>query len=68
MKKETIEVKGMSCKHCESRVNSAVGELSGVKKVDANAKKSSVTIQYDETVATIEKIKAVINEEGFEAI
>lgn len=65
MKKVTLEVKGMSCNHCENRVNTSVGALNGVKKVVANAKKGNVIVKFDEDIVELAKIKQTITEEGY---
>lgn len=66
MKKEVIEVQGMSCAHCENRVNTAVSALDGVKDAKASAKKSSLTVKFDESAVTIDKIKETVKEAGYE--
>ncbi len=44
MKKETFTVTGMTCGHCEARVNKAVADLDGVARVDASAANDSVEV------------------------
>lgn len=68
MKKEVIKVNGMSCAHCEGRVNKALGELGGVKKAEASASKNQVTIKFDENTVSVEKISEVIREAGYEVV
>lgn len=67
MQKEIIAVKGMSCEHCENRVQKALLAIDGVAKCKASAKKGEVKISFDETKTTIDAIKAVITETGYEA-
>jgi copper ion binding protein len=68
MKTEILNVKGMSCSHCERAINEAVGELEGVSDVRADVKSNTVTVSFFENIVTIEKIKDVISEEGYVVI
>ena len=36
MKETTIKVKGMMCEGCENRIKNALGEVEGIKEVEAN--------------------------------
>lgn len=65
--KTTIKVTGMSCQHCEKRVESGLNELAGVKKVSAVATESKVELTYDPKKITIDEIKSRINELGYQA-
>ncbi len=66
MKKIVLNVTGMSCAHCEKRVNTALSALTGIKKASANAKKNSVTVSFDESVIDDTKVKEAIVEAGYE--
>ena len=66
MVKETIKVMGMSCSHCENRVNTALLEIDGVKSCKASAKKGEVAVKFDEGKTSLEKIKGTIIDVGYE--
>ena len=66
MTKEVLTVTGMSCAHCEARVNGALEALDGVKSSKASAKKSEVAVKFDESTVGLDKIKSVISELGYE--
>ena len=66
MTKETLTVTGMSCAHCEVRVNTALEALPGVKSSKASAKKSQTVVKFDEGAVTLDQIKAAIREAGYE--
>ena len=68
MKKEVLNVMGMSCVHCEARVNAAVGEIEGVKTCKANAVKDRVTVKYDETKTTLKAIIDAIIAAEYEVV
>ena len=67
MDKLSISVKGMSCAHCEARVNTAVEALPGVKSCKASAKKGEVTFKFDPAVTGPDAVKVAIREAGYEA-
>jgi copper chaperone len=62
----TLSVEGMSCNHCVNSIEGALGKLPGVEsaKVDLSAKQVSVT--YDDTKVSVEKIKETIEDQGYE--
>lgn len=63
-----ITVKGMMCTHCEGKVNKAVGALEGVTFVGANHDKNLVEVTFDENKVSLQKIKDVISEQGYEVV
>lgn len=66
MTKVTVSVKGMSCAHCEARVNKAVLELAGVSSCKASAKKSEAVVKFDEGAIDLAAVKAAIIDVGYE--
>jgi copper chaperone CopZ len=45
--KESIQVQGMSCEHCEKSVKEALEKLPGIKKAEADHKKGRVNVRYE---------------------
>lgn len=68
MAKTVIRVEGMSCEHCVKAVTTAVGGLPGVKAVAVDLKGKTVTVEYDETKATIDRMKAEIEDQGYDVV
>jgi copper chaperone len=64
--KSTMTVKGMKCGGCESNLQNALLGLAGVLSAKASAKDSSLEIEYDESVLSVERINQVIAEKGFQ--
>ncbi|WP_369798989.1 heavy-metal-associated domain-containing protein [Methanosarcina sp. WWM596] len=64
--KETIKVEGMSCGHCVMRVKKAIEGLEGVKKVDVSLENKQAVVEFDEGKTDVKKIKAVVQENGYE--
>ena len=67
MAKEKIVVNGMSCAHCEARVNAALEAVEGVKSSKASAKKNEVVVKFDETAVSLDTLKEAIRGAGYEA-
>ena len=67
MTKEVFAVKGMSCAHCEGRINDALNAIDGVKNSKASAKKAEVSVKYDENKVSLADLKAAVNALGYEA-
>lgn len=66
---EKIELKvaGMTCGHCEAKVQQAVSQLPGVKKVTASRTNGTVTIEPDKTAAlNLQTVKKAIGSLGYQ--
>ncbi len=63
-----MNVNGMSCSHCENAVKTAVSALDGVKKVSVSLKHKTVDVHYDEEKVSLDKIKAAIDDQGYEVV
>jgi len=66
MEKMILNVEGMSCGHCVSAVNNALGALDGVTEVQVSLEDKTVAFQYDKDKVTLDQIKAAIEEEGYD--
>lgn len=56
----TIKIKGMTCGHCEGRVNTELGKISGVTEVKAVAADGVAIITSSEALNSEEISQAVI--------
>jgi copper chaperone len=68
MAKTILNVEGMSCEHCVKAVKSAVGALSGVASVAVDLAKKKVEVEHDPAKATLDSIKAAIDDAGYEVV
>ncbi|WP_088105573.1 copper chaperone CopZ [Halalkalibacter urbisdiaboli] len=68
MENVTLEVKGMSCGHCVNAVENNVGALVGVSKVSVNLGEGKVEIEFNPSEVTLEEIKDVIDDQGYDVI
>jgi copper ion binding protein len=70
MSKETrtLTVSGMSCSHCEYVIKKAVGTLNGVEKVTVNLESKKVAVDYETDKISLELIKEVIEDQGYDVV
>nr|WP_031513938.1 copper ion binding protein [Desulfofalx alkaliphila] len=68
MAQENLKVKGMSCGHCKSAVEEALGKLKGVEQAVVNLEAKSVTITYQPAIINRRQIINTITEEGYEVV
>lgn len=66
MSQITLSVEGMSCNHCVNSIEGALKDIGMTGKVDLAAK--TVTVEYDESKATVEQIKETIEEQGYDVV
>ncbi|MCL2839670.1 MAG: cation transporter [Defluviitaleaceae bacterium] len=64
MKKEVLNVSGMSCGHCEKAVIMALEDI-GVAEVIASSTEQKVEITFDPAKLTLETIEKEIAEAGY---
>jgi copper ion binding protein len=61
--KKTIKIEGMSCSHCQARIERALNSIDGVvAKVDL--KKGQATVRLDAVVSDVDLTRA-IEEAGY---
>lgn len=66
--KETIKVQGMSCNHCVNAVEGSVSELAGVSSVKVNLEQGEVIVEFDNNQTTLDQIKDVIEDQGYDVV
>ena len=66
MENSTLDVKGMSCSHCEHSVKTSVSSLAGVKDVKVELKTGQVTVEYDPAKVDLKTIQDTIEDQGYE--
>ncbi len=62
----TIEVKGMTCEHCQAAVEGALAGIAGVNSAKVDLAGGTADVAFDETAAGEEDFKKAIEEAGFE--
>ncbi|WP_372630036.1 cation transporter [Cohnella sp.] len=64
MAKTILKVEGMSCQHCVNSVEGALKEIGAEGTVDLRS--GSVEVTYNESSTTVDKIKAAIEDQGYD--
>lgn len=68
MKKEAYLVEGMTCSGCERTVSKVVSNIEGVAIAKADLGSSTVSVEYDPSKVTINKIKEAVNKVGYKFV
>lgn len=66
MERTTLHVEGMSCGHCVNAIETSVGELNGVKKVNVNLGSGTVDIEFNAQEVNLDTIKETIDDQGYD--
>ena len=67
MKKELLDITGMSCSACSSRIEKVVSKMQGVEQISVNLLTNNAHISFDESVVDEATIIARIEKLGFGA-
>ncbi|HLX39320.1 MAG TPA: heavy-metal-associated domain-containing protein [Ktedonobacteraceae bacterium] len=65
MESTTLVAPDISCEHCQHAIEGAVGKMKGVSTVKVDIPTKSVHISYDPQKVTLDKIEAVMDDEGY---
>ena len=65
--KLTLKVAGMTCGHCQARVESALTQVPGVVGAVVNLRDARAEVDYDDDTATIEQLTAAVAKAGYSA-
>jgi copper ion binding protein len=65
--KKTLEVRGMTCKHCVKKVHKLVSRFEGVSDVSANLQRMEASFECDPQRTDVARIVNTINEFGYTA-
>jgi len=60
-----LTVPDISCEHCERTIVGALSPVSGVRTVKVDIPAHQVAVDYDETAASVDALKAVLAEEEY---
>ncbi|MFC2947188.1 copper chaperone CopZ [Virgibacillus sediminis] len=64
----TLDVRGMTCSHCERAVEGALQELEGVIGVEVNLGTNRVDVTYDEAQVTVKDMQKAVEDQGYEIV
>jgi copper chaperone len=60
-----LSVPDVSCEHCVTTINGALGQLSGVESVSTDIPSKTVHLRYDPSQVTMDTIEATLDEAGY---
>lgn len=65
MKTDHLKVTGMTCEVCVSNVTQALKKIMGVTNVSVSLKSGVATIEFDETLTTVDQLKSAVMDAGY---
>jgi copper chaperone len=60
-----LSVPDVSCEHCVTTINGALGQLSGVETVSTDIPSKTVHLRYDPSQVTMDTIEETLDEAGY---
>ncbi len=66
MTQTTLTVPDISCGHCKTSIEGALGSLDGIQDVTVNIEPKTVELSFDDGVVTLDSIVDTIEEQGYE--
>lgn len=64
----TLDVRGMTCGHCEKAVKGALDEINGVTGVEVHLSAGKVDVTYEDAKVTISAMREAIEEQGYDVV
>ncbi len=61
-----LNVPTVSCNHCKTAIENAVGALDGVEEVAVDVAEKTVSVEFDTDAISLESIEETVVEEGYE--
>lgn len=65
---DTLQIRGMSCAGCASRVEKSLGTVTGVGSAVVNFASEKATITYDPAVISVQELAAKVESLGYEVV
>ncbi len=65
MTQTVLSVPDISCAHCERTITNALTPVEGVRNVSVDIPSRRVKVEYDEGAVTVERMKAILEEEDY---
>ena len=63
----TLTAPDISCAHCVASIESSLGELKGVRSVQASAETKIVTVELDPDRTSEQQVREALDEAGYPA-
>ena len=68
MKKENLEIEGITCQACVVRIEKKLGKNSNIKTANVNFATNVLTVEFDEKDTTIDEIKDTVEGLGYKVV
>lgn len=68
IRKESLNISGMSCAACAARIEKGLGKLEGVSSVNVNFAMEKATVEFDDEQVNVGKFEEVIGKLGYGVI
>ncbi|MDW7668761.1 MAG: heavy metal translocating P-type ATPase [Bacillota bacterium] len=65
MKKEILNLSGMTCASCANAIEKAVNKLPGIKEVSVNFATEKLNVEFNERETDIQKVKEAVKKAGY---
>ena len=62
----TLSVPDISCGHCKSSIEGAVGPLAGVDRAEVTIDDRTVDVTFDESAIALDAIVTAIEDQGYD--
>ncbi|MDP4549614.1 copper chaperone CopZ [Alkalihalobacillus macyae] len=66
MEQTTINIKGMTCNHCKTAVETALTELEGVSGVEVDVKQGKADVSYDSSKVNVSDMNEAVEDQGYD--
>lgn len=66
MTNQILSVPDISCDHCKTSIEGAVGKLDGITSVEVSVDAKTVSVDFDEATLAVEAIATAIEDQGYE--
>jgi len=63
-----LKITGMTCGHCQKRVETALTQVPGVFSAVVDLQDATAEVDYDDDTATIEQLTAAVAKAGYAAV
>lgn len=64
MKKQTYNVEGMKCQHCQAHVQSALQQVKGVQEVEVSLDNGTATLLMDDASVELQQLQQAVSAVG----
>ena len=68
MKKQNVEIKGMTCTACAASIERNLSKAEGIDHVSVNFATEKMTVEYNESMTNLDSITRLVSDVGYEAV